>query len=436
MSQHHSQHSSIARIVASRVSGGADGLWRSPSAWIAVSGLSLSLMVMILAVAIVVGFKHDITAKITAMDPSITITDHYDSTLSYATEADPQGAKAKGIDSSLVTVVRQMVPPKSSVIMATHREGVLRTDSSFAGVRISGYSPDMDYRFLDGAIVSGTMPDWSDTDSREKIIISQYISQSLGVDTDDRIDAFFFTNGTLRQRKLTVAGVFNTNFPDRDKLQCYGSIDLLNRMAQYPAGHSQSIEIRGPALDSVAAMRSSLVSSLQQYQLQAQMQGLDAGPWLISDIFDSAGVWLNWLELLNTNVVVILILMGAVGAFTLLSSLFILILERIRMIGILKSLGATNPQITRIFALISCRIVAFGLLIGNALALGLVWAQQHYHLMPLNPEAYYLDSVPVRIVWWQIAAVNAGVIIITAAIMLIPSRMIARLSPSSSMRFD
>lgn len=166
------------------------------------------------------------------------------------------------------------------------------------------------------------------------------------------------------------------------------------------------------------------------------MEGLDAGPWLISDIFDSAGMWLNWLELLNTNVVVILILMGAVGAFTLLSSLFILILERIRMIGILKSLGATNAQITRIFTLIACRIVALGLLIGNTLSLSIVWAQQHYHLMPLNPEAYYLDSVPVRIVWWQIAAVNAGVIIITAAIMLIPSRMIARLSPSSSMRFD
>ncbi|MDE6309055.1 MAG: FtsX-like permease family protein, partial [Muribaculaceae bacterium] len=207
-------------------------------------------------------------------------------------------------------------------------------------------------------------------------------------------------------------------------------------MAQYPVGHSQSVEVRGLSLDSVATVRSNLVSSLQQYQLQAQMQGLEAGPWLISDIFDSAGVWLNWLELLDTNVVVILILMGAVGAFTLLSSLFILILERIRMIGILKSLGATNAQITRIFALISCRIVLFGLLIGNALALSLIWLQQRYHIMALDPEAYYLDSVPARIVWWQIAAVNAGVVLLTAAIMLIPSRMIARLSPTSSMRFD
>lgn len=436
MSQRHSIHSSIARIVASRVSGGADGLWRSPSAWIAVSGLSLSLLVMILAVAIVVGFKHDITDKITAMDPSITLTNHHDPTLGYASEADPEATKASGVDSSLVTVVRSMVPPDASVIMATHREGVLRTDSNFAGVRFSGYSPQMDYRFLDGNIISGTLPDWSDTDSRDKIVISQYIAQSLGVDTGDRIDTYFFTHGNLRQRKLTVAGVFNTNFPDRDKLQCYGSISLLNRIAQYPDGHSQSIEVRSISLDSVPIVRSNLVSSLQQYQLRAQMQGLDAGPWLISDIFDTAGVWLNWLALLNTNVVVILILMGAVGAFTLLSSLFILILERIRMIGILKSLGATNAQITRIFTLIACRIVALGLLIGNTLALGIVWAQQHYHLMPLNPEAYYLDSVPVRIVWWQIAAVNAGVIIITAAIMLIPSRMIARLSPSSSMRFD
>ncbi|MDE6310036.1 MAG: hypothetical protein K2L81_07580, partial [Muribaculaceae bacterium] len=178
MSQHHSKHTGISRIVASRVSGGADGLWRSPSAWIAVSGLSLSLMVMILAVAIVVGFKHDITTKITSMDPSITITNHFDSTISYAAEANPEAIKAKGIDSLLMTQVQQIVPPGTLVVMATHREGVLRTDSSFAGVRSSGYSPQMDYRFLDGAMVSGTLPDWSDNDSRDIIVISQYLSQS------------------------------------------------------------------------------------------------------------------------------------------------------------------------------------------------------------------------------------------------------------------
>ncbi len=436
MSKGNSQHKGIARIVASRVGGGADGLWRSPSAWIAVSGLALSLTVMILAVAIVVGFKHDITAKITSLDPSITITNHNDLALNYAYEADPEAAKPQGIDSTLSQVVGRMAPAVASVVMATHREGVLRTDSDFVGARISGFSPTMDYAFLRDALVSGSLPDWSDTEAANSIVISQHVSEALGVGSGDRIDAFFFTDGNLRQRRLTVAGVYNTNFPDRDRLQCYGSLAMLNRIAGFPQDNSQSIEIRGLALDSVASVRSNIIGGLSQYQLQAQALGMEAGPWVISDIFDTAGVWLNWLELLNTNVVVILALMGAVGAFTLLSSLFILILERIRMIGILKSLGATNRQITSIFSLIACRIVALGLLIGNVIALGLALLQQHYHFAPLNPEAYYLDAVPVSLVGWQIAAVNLGVVILTLAIMLIPSRTIARLQPTASMRFD
>lgn len=431
-----SHRSSIARIVASRVSGGADGLWRSPSAWIAVSGLALSLIVMILAVTIVVGFKHDIRSKITAMDPAVTISNMADINLSYVDEGDPQGLTVKGVDSALLAVVQQNLPQGATAMMSTQREGVLRTDSDFVGIRISGYSGGMDYTFLSDAIINGSLPAWSDGESKEKIVISEHVSRTLGIKAGDRIDAFFFTHGNLRQRKLTVSGVYNTNFPDRDRLQCYGSLDLLNRIGQYPPGCSQSIDIRGISLDSVSDVRSRMIAELTKYQLQAQASGADAGPWVINDIFQSSGMWLNWLELLNTNVVVILALMGAVGAFTLLSSLFILILERIRMIGILKSLGATNRQITRIFALIACRIVATGLLIGNIAALGLAWAQQHYHLFSLNPEAYFLDSVPIRIIPWQIAAVNLGVIILSLAIMLIPSRMIARLSPSQSISFD
>lgn len=436
MSLLHSHRSSIARIVASRVSGGADGLWRSPSAWIAVSGLALSLTVMVLAVTIVVGFKHDIREKITAMDPAISISNMADINLSYIDEGDPQGAVLKGVDSALLTAVRQQLPMEATAMMCTHREGVLRTDSDFIGVRMSGYSPEMDFSFLNDAIIDGSIPDWSDEESKEVIVISENVSRSLDINTGDRIDAFFFTHGNLRQRKLSVGGVYNTNFPERDRLQCYASIDLLNRIAQYPRGHSQEIDIRGISPDSVADVRNRMIAHLTQYQLQAQASGAEVGPWVVNDIFQSSGAWLNWLELLDTNVVVILALMGAVGTFTLLSSLFILILERIRLIGILKSLGATNRQVTRIFSLIACRIVALGLLIGNAVALSIAWAQQHYHFLALNPEAYFLDSVPIRIIPWQIAAVNLGVIILTLAIMLIPSRMIARLSPSQSIRFD
>ena len=147
-------------------------------------------------------------------------------------------------------------------------------------------------------------------------------------------------------------------------------------------------------------------------------------------------MYYNWLGLLDTNVVVILILMGCVSGFTLISSVFILILERVRMIGQLKSLGADNGLIRRIFVLLGGRIVLIGLLIGNLLALGLLLTQQAWHYIPLDPEAYYLSYVPVEINWLQVALVDAGVVAISALLMLIPASTVARISPAKTMRFE
>ncbi len=426
----------IAQFVASRVNGGADGLWRSPSAWIAVAGMALSLTVMLLAVMIVVGFKQQIRSKITLLDPAITVSNLNDMRLSYADIAQQQQNPA-GVDSALFSHISLSIPDNATAMMSTTRECVLRTDSDFAGVAFSAYSSRGGYSVLDQFLTDGQIPDWDNPADKNKIVVSQHIANALHLAPGSRIDAFFFASGSLSQRKLSVAGIYDSHFPDRDMLQCYASPFLLNRIARYQPGNAQSIEIRGVNIDSIQALNDALIADLTTYQLQRQSLGdTDAGPWVIEDIFQKAGIWLNWLELLNVNVVVILALMGAVGAFTLLSSLFILILERIRLIGILKSLGARNSQITHIFSLIACRVVAIGLILGNIIPLGLATLQQHYHIVTLDPKAYFIDSVPIAIVWWQILLVNIAVIALSLCIILIPSRMISRLSPTSSIRFE
>jgi len=427
----------IAQFVASRVSGGADGLWHSPSAWIAVAGLALSLTVMLLAVMIVVGFKQQIRSKITLIDPAITVSNLNDMRLTYADIAQQRQNPAAGVDSALLSHISLAIPDNATAMMSTTRECVLRTDSDFAGVAFSAYSSRDGYSVLDQFLTDGNIPDWTNPDYKNQIVISRHTANTLRLAPGSNIDAFFFTNGSISQRKLSVAGIYDSHFPDRDMLQCYASPMLLNRIARYQSGNAQSIEIRGVDIDSIESLNDYLITDLTTYQLQRQSSGdTDAGPWVIENIFQKAGIWLNWLELLNVNVVVILALMGAVGAFTLLSSMFILILERIRLIGILKSLGARNSQITRIFALIACRVVALGLILGNIIPLGLAILQQHYHIVTLDPEAYFIDSVPIAIVWWQILLVNIAVIALSLCIMLIPSHMISRLSPTSSIRFE
>lgn len=158
--------------------------------------------------------------------------------------------------------------------------------------------------------------------------------------------------------------------------------------------------------------------------------------YVIDNVHHTGAVYFTWLSLLDTNVVVILILMAVVSGFTLISCLFILILERVRMIGLLKAMGATNGFVRRIFIYMAQRIVVRGLLIGNIVGIGLLLIQKYCHVLPLDADAYYLDYVPVEIGWWWILLLNICAIILSWLILILPSQAIARLSPAESMRYE
>lgn len=147
-------------------------------------------------------------------------------------------------------------------------------------------------------------------------------------------------------------------------------------------------------------------------------------------------MYFNWLSLLDTNVVVILVLMTAISSFTLIASLIILILERVNMIGTLKMLGATNSMIRRVFILLDLKVLVKGLVVGNMIALSLILLQQHLHILPLDPESYYISFVPARITLWQVLALNGAAIVVATAIMILPSMIISRLKPATILRYE
>ncbi|MDE5786544.1 MAG: ABC transporter permease, partial [Duncaniella sp.] len=156
----------------------------------------------------------------------------------------------------------------------------------------------------------------------------------------------------------------------------------------------------------------------------------------VTNIHNTAAQYFNWLALLDTNVVVIMVIMMLVSALTLISSLYIIVLERVNMIGILKALGSTSSLIRQVFILVTLRLVMTGVIIGNAVALSLLLLQKYAAIIPLDPEAYYLDSVPVELSAWWIIAVNAGVILLSALILIVPSRIIASITPATAIRYE
>jgi lipoprotein-releasing system permease protein len=320
--------------------------------------------------------------------------------------------------------------------MAMEMSGVLKTADNFRGLSFTGYSPEHDWRFLSAAIVDGKIPQFGSETGKDQLLISVNTADALGLKTGDKVDAYFFTDDNLRARRLEVAGTFNTNFIDHDRNKCFISLATLRRLAGISDNMAGRIEISHVDQAAIPGLTSHIEDGLYDRMITAKAKGDDCGQLSVDNVLHSAAVYFNWLNLLDTNVVVILILMACVAGFTLVSCLFILILERVRMIGALKAMGATGWQITRVFARLGMRIVAWGVIAGDILALGLATAQQRWAIAPLDPDVYYLSSVPVDITWAGIAAVNAGIVILSACIMLIPSRLIAGISPSSTMRYE
>ncbi|MDE7473698.1 MAG: hypothetical protein K2M68_08970 [Muribaculaceae bacterium] len=275
-------------------------------------------------------------------------------------------------------------------------------------------------------------PDYSADSTRYDIVVSRTTADALQLSRGDKVNAYFFVDNNLKPRRFTVAGIYNSHFNEFDKLMAYVSMPAVRSIAGLPDGAGNDIEIRGIGRDDVTDAR----IAMQHVVSDAFYDGTTSCYLAVNDAFEKDPMYFNWLDLLDTNVIVILVLMGCVAAVTLVSCLVIMILERVTLIGTLKSLGATNGIIERMFLYMAQRIVLRGIILGDVIGLLLVWLQWQFALLPLDPEAYYLNAVPVEFNWTGIALLNIGAVVLSLAIMLIPAHMVSRISPARVMRFE
>ena len=352
---------------------------------ISTAGVVLSVVIMLITMAITSGFKHEIVNKLVGFDAQLTL-------------------QAQAVD---------VVSPQPVMSSPDAVESIVN-DS-----------------FISDNIIEGAMPD--SAASGNSIVISSTVSSQLGLHVGDKVNTCFFVTDKVRLRNFEIAAVYDSGFGEYDRVVAYAPLRVLKKIAGIPEESASALEVSGLDIDDIAAAQQSLQSALAHayYYSEELPQYIKA-----DSILNTGAVYFNWLSLLDTNVVVILVLMTAISSFTLIASLIILILERVNMIGTLKMLGATNSMIRRVFILLDLKVLAKGLVAGNVIALSLILLQQHLHILPLDPESYYISFVPAKITLWQVLALNGAAIVVATAIMILPSMIISRLKPATILRYE
>lgn len=417
----------LTAFVGKRISLKRDSDRASAGVLIAVTGISVAFVIMLLAISIVSGFKNEIVRKLEAFHPHISV-------LSPSPDSETDQSAPVELDSYLLESIKQ-VAPEAEVSLSISQPAVFKTDSAFQGIVLRGISSPSNWDFVASSLVEGNVPDMSDTMT---VVISKSTAAALGLDAGEKILTHFFDGNSLRTRNLKITGIFDSHFNDFDATIAFTPLAMLQNVFGLSENEGTSVDLRNMNMEEASAKSQHLYSLLLQNAIGRAENGTDIHPRLlrVENINEQCAMYMNWLNLLDTNVVVILALMAFVSGFTLVSSLFIIILEKVNMIGLFKALGATNAQLRSIFIFMAQRLVVRGLVIGNIIGLGVILVQRHTHWIPLDPDAYYLNFVPMDLSIAAIVALNIGVIAAAALILVIPSCLISSLSPVKSLKYE
>jgi len=387
---------------------------------ISVAGIALGLAVMILAVAIVTGFQEQIREKVIGFGSHFVIL-NYDSNNSYQTipirKNQPfcaEIAKQQGIKHIQVFALKA---------------GIIKTDNDIQGVVLKGVDSDYDWEFFNKNIVRGTNFTVTDGETSNKIIISNTLSKKLRIDVGDEI-TIYFVQEKPRVRKFEICGIFDTSLEEYDKLFVIVDIQHIQRLEGWEKDQVSGFEILIDNFNNIDEMQEILM------QATATTFTEDGGLLRVRSIKETNQDIFNWLELTDTNVWVILILMVIVAGFQMISGLLILILERTNMVGILKSLGMSNLSVRKIFLYNTSFIIAKGLFWGNIIGISLALLQLHFSFIKLDPVSYYMTAVPINIKVWHVLLLNAGTLLSTVAMLIVPSFVITRIKPAEAVKYN
>ena len=385
-----------------------------PAVRVALAGIIVGVVVMILTLCIVVGFKQTVTQKVAGFGAHIQVVS-FDNNNTY----DMQPIEVS--DSLLLRLGSYEHVRKAAPFIT--KPGMLKTDSAFHGIVLKG----TDYwNFFRHNIIEGGLPT-----KPNQIIISQTVSSQLKLQVGDGVYAYFVDDNDVRARRFTICGIYNTGFGQFDDLFVITTLRDARRLQGWEANTYSGVEILVDDiqyLDETAdRIYFATVNKLDENGYQC---------YYVQTLQEQNPAIFAWLDLLDMNVVVIIILMLLVAGFNIVSGLIILILDGIQLIGTLKALGADNSFVRRVFLWQAALLIGKGVLYGNSIAFILASIQYKFHWIPLESATYYVSYVPIAFPWGWILALNGLTIGVSLLILLLPSMIITKISPAKVMHFE
>lgn len=400
----------VQRLIRGHHRGASSGV-----VGLAVGSVAIGLAVMILALAIVVGFKQQIRDKVVGFVAHIQIEPL---SSSFSIEEIPFKPDEKLLDNLKTN------PSIRSIQAVIQKPGIVKTTDHIQGVALRGVDEDYDWTYLRHYMVSGNVPDYTDSSQRNKVLISAELAQKLMVNTGEVLRMWFVSGDPprARGRRFEVGGIYQTGLVEFDQQYVFGFIEHLRRLNNWEPGAVGSIEL---TLNDVAKLDQ--VYHQLYYSLPPELTATTVSE-RFPHIFD-------WLDLQDMNVLIIIVLMILVAGITMISTLLIIILERTSLIGILKTFGMPNFSVKKVFLFLSARIMIRGMLWGNLLAIAIMQLQLHLGLFRLPEESYYLTHVPIFFSLKHILLINMGAMTLWLISLLIPVRIITRITPARAISF-
>jgi len=404
---------SFASFISARITFKSKRTFSKLIVRIAIIGIMLGLGVMILSLAIVKGFKHEIRNKVRGFAGDIRVV-KFDLNNSYQSSSFPADSEfvKRALKSPFIT----------HVMPVATKPGIVKANNEIEGVVLKGVDKNYDWSYFKKMMVAGEVISFADSvEAQKEIMISQTTADRLKLKVGDKL-LMYFVEDDLRKRQFKIKGIFNIGVEEVDKTFVIGALSLINRLNNWKLNEIGQYELRVADFDHINeaayALETVLPVKLKEYTIEEDYP----------TIFE-------WLNLLDVNSVVMLVLMVAVAVINMISALLIMILERTAMIGMLKAMGASNWAIRKIFLINASYLIGFGLLLGNLLGIGLGYFQMYTHFFQLDQASYYMTFVPVEFNIFDIVALNIGTLIICLLVLIIPSTLVSRISPVKAIQF-
>lgn len=414
-------HINTEFFISRRISSGSGGK-NNVMVRIATATVAVGMAVIIIALAVVTGFKKEITAKLVGFGSHVRVVSIY---AGNSLETDPIT-----IDSALMDTIAKL-PRFRSVAPYAIKGGIIKTQDAIQGVALKGLAPTYDSTFLKKHIVRGTLPNVSDSTRHKELLISENISKMLGLEADDRVEMLFISpSRPVRRDRFKISGIYSTGMDELDNSLTFTDIRNVQRLNGWSEDKITGYEVLTTDLTHVEDFAESVYESIFD-NAENTNEVLK-----VEDIVSLNPNTFDWLKAHNVNALVIIIIMLLVAFLNMLSAMLIILLEKTSMIGVLKALGMRNGAVQKIFILRSLKIIITGVILGNIAGLGLCLIQKYTGLVHLDSSGYMLAEVPVNIGWEWLVAINIGVPIVMLLLMLIPAGVVSAIKPDRTIRYQ